>query len=171
MANGSGFDPQQFLDAQTTEVNTRRPPLPVMNPEDKDGAYHAVIKNVEMVTGTIGKGERVGQPWMQAIVQLDVQVPQSVQDAIGIKLEKGTITLTERPMIDLLMGPQGQIMGIDNSTGKNRRQRQYREALDLNKPGDSWSWRKAIGQPIKVKVEHEVYLGEIQERVGSILRP
>lgn len=167
MAEGhSGFDPKMFLDAQTSEQNVRRPPLPTANPLDSaDGAYDAIIGEVDMQSGIISKGDRMGQPWLMAVVPLTVQIPQQIQDQLGIKLEKGTITLTDRAMIDLT--PQNT---IDNSVGRNRRQRQYREALDLNKPGDVWSWRKATGQPIRIKVEHEMYQGEVQERVGSLLR-
>ena len=161
----SQFDPNLFLDAQVSEVNVKRPPLPSENPASADGTYIAVIGEVKMDSGSISKGERVGQPWLSAIVPLQLEVPQQVQDQLGLKLDKGTITLTDRAMIDLT--PQNT---IDNSPGRNRRQRQYRDALDLNKPGDVWSWRKASGQVVKVKVEHELYNNEIQERIGAILR-
>ena len=161
----SQFDPNLFLDAAVSEVNTRRPPLPVQNPASTDGAYTALIADVKMESGTISKGDRVGEPWLSAVVQIAVEVPMQVQDQLGIKLAKGTITLTDRAMIDLT--PQRT---IDNSVGRNRRQRQYRDALDLNKPGDVWAWRKAVGQPVKVTIAHELYLGEQQERIGNILK-
>ena len=159
----SMFDPNLFLDAQVAEVNKRRPPLPVQNPASTDGTYTGVIGEVKMESGTISKGERIGEPWLSAIIPIQIEVPAQVQDQLGIKLEKGTITLTDRAMIDLT--PQRT---IDNSVGRNRRQRQYRDALDLNKPGDVWSWRKAQGQPIKVKVEHEIYNNEPVERVKGV---
>lgn len=161
----SQFDPNLFLDAQTSEVNVKRPPLPTENPASADGCYTALIGPIKTDSGTIGKGERIGQPWLSMLVPLQIEVPQQVQDQLGIKLEKGTITLTDRVMIDLT--PQNT---IDNSVGRNRRQRQYRDALDMNKPGDVWSWRKAEGQVIKVKIVHEMYEGDIQERIGAILR-
>jgi hypothetical protein len=161
----SAFDPQQFLDATVDVPNVRRPPLPVANPARPDGAYLAMIGKVEMNSGTIGKGDRIGQPWLSAIVPLSLEVPQQVQDKLGVKLDKGTITLTDRPMLDLT--PQNT---LDNSPGRNRRQRQYRDALDLNKPGDVFSWRKCEGQVVLVKLEHEMYLGEVQERIGAILK-
>ncbi len=161
----SAFDPNLFLDATTTEVNIKRPPLPEANPASADGYYFAVIGEVKMESGSIGKGERIGQPWLSALVPLQIEVPQQVQDGMGIKLEKGTITLTDRAMIDLT--PQNT---IDNSVGRNRRQRQYREAVDMNKAGDVFSWRKLQGQVVKVKVEHELYLGDIQERIGSVMK-
>lgn len=163
--SASQFDPNLFLDATTDQVNTRRPPLPTVNPERPDGAYVAVIGEIKTDTGTIEKGENAGRPWIAMIVPLTVEVPQRVQDALGIKLEKGTITLTDRVFLDLT--PQNT---IDNSVGKNRRQRMYRDALDMNKPGDVWAWRKAVGQVIAVKVDHEIYNNEVQERVGAILK-
>lgn len=162
----SSFNPESFLAAQTTEVNTKRPPLPTSNPASPDGLYTAVIGQPKTDSGTIDKGDRAGQPWLAFLVPVSIQVPQQVQDMLGVKLEKGTITLTDRVFIDLT--PDGK--GIDNSVGKNRRQRQYREALDLNKPGDIWSWNLVAGRPIKVQVTHEIFNNEPQERVGTLLK-
>lgn len=161
----SGFDPNLFLDAQQAEPNVKRPPLPTTNPARADGAYVAVIGEVKMDAGTISKGDRLGQPWLSALVPLQIEVPQQVQDQLGLKLEKGTITLTDRAMIDLT--PQNT---IDNSVGRNRRQRQYRDAVDMNKAGDVFSWRKLQGQVVLVKVEHEMYNNEPQERIGAVLK-
>jgi hypothetical protein len=163
----SAFDPNAFLDAQQAEVNVRRPPLPTENiASPSDGLYTGIIADVQMKSGTIEKGDRAGQPWLAAVVAIDVEVPQQVQDQLGIKLDKGTIRLSEYAMLDLT--PDGK--GLDNGVGKNRRQRQYRDALDMNKPGDVFSWRKAIGQPVKVKIQHEMYNGEPTERIGNIFR-
>lgn len=156
----SGFNPDLFLAAESKEVNVKRPPLP-------EADYSALISDVKMAGGIIDKpGDNYGKPWLQAIVTLKVQVSQEAQAALGLQLKDGTITLTDRPFINLTDGGT-----IDNAVGKNARQKMYREALDLNKPGDVWAWAKAIGQPVKVKVKHEMYQGEIQERVGLILRP
>ena len=161
----SGFDPNLFLQAQQTEANVRRPPLPVENPASTDGFYTAVIGEVKVDAGTISKGERMGQPWLMMIVPLQIEVPQQVQAQMGVTLAKGSITLTDRVMIDLT--PQHT---IDNSVGRNGRQRQYRDAMDMNKPGDVFSWQKAQGQVIKVKVNHEMYNNEVQEKVGAVAR-
>ena len=160
----SAFSPEAFLDAQVTEVNEKRPPLPVENPASEDGLYHAVIGDIKMTSGTYEKGDRIGQRWLLAQVPLTIEIPKQVQDGLGLKLEKGTLTLTDRAFIDLTA--QGN---IDNSKGKNRRQKQYRDACDLNKPGDSFSWRQLIGRPIKVKIDHEMYQGEPQERISAVL--
>jgi hypothetical protein len=161
----SQFDPSLYLDAQVDTPNVKRPPLPKENPATNDHYYIGVIGEIKMSSGTISKGEKMGQPWLAASVPITIEVPQQVQDALNLKLDKGTIVLTDFVMIDLT--PHGT---IDNSVGRNRRQRQYREALDLNKPGDVWSWRKASGQVIKVGIDHEMYNGEVQDKIGAVLR-
>lgn len=158
----SQFDPNQFLDAQTSEVNERRPPLPVENPVSPDGLYTAIIGEPKTETGTISKGDRSGQPWVSVVIPLQIEVPGQLQEALKLG---PTLTITDRAFLDLT--PQGS---IDNAPGRNRRQRMYREALDLNKPGDVWSWRKAQGGVVKVKIDHEMYEGVPQERIGSITK-
>lgn len=89
----SGFDPNLFLDAQVAEVNIKRPPLPVHNPAAEDGLYTALIGEVKMDSGIVSKeGERKGSVWLSAIIPLQIEVPQQVQDQLGLKLDKGTIT-------------------------------------------------------------------------------
>lgn len=160
MNQPSAFDPNQFLDAQQTDVNTKRPSLPTENPEDPNGLYLAVIGEIKADTGTIGKGDRIGQPWISMIVPLKIQVPSSLQ-ALGIPAE---LTLTDRAFLDLT--PQG---GLDNGIGKNRQQRTYRDATGMNNPGEPFSWRMLQGHTVKVKVTHELYQEQIQERVSTIL--
>lgn len=158
----SAFDPNAFLDAQQTEVNEKRPPLPVENPASPDGLYLAVIQEITTKTGTINKGDRAGQTWLQMAVPLKIDVPQQLQEALKLPPQ---VTITDGVFMDLT--PQNT---IDNSPGKNRQQRLYREALDMNKPGDVWSWRKAVGQIVKVKITHEMYNNEPQERIGGVYK-
>lgn len=156
----SPFDPSVFLDAQQNEVNEKRPALPTENPDDSNGCYLAVIGEVKADSGTIGKGERTGQPWASIVVPLRLQIPSAVQ-AMGIPPE---LTLTDRAFLDLT--PNG---GIDNSKGKNRAQKAYRDATGTNKAGEAFAWRMLQGKTVKVKVSHELYEGQIQERVAQIL--
>jgi len=155
----SPFDPAAFLDAQITETNEKRPPLPTENPADPNGLYVAVIGEITTKAGTIGKGDRIGQPWAMMVVPLKVQVPPELQ-AVGLPPE---LTLTDRPMLDLTA--QG---ALDNSKGKNNRQRIYRDAVGLNKPGEVFAWRMLTGKHVKVKVAHEMYEGNLQERVQLV---
>lgn len=155
----SAFDPSVFLDAQITEANEKRPPLPAENPATPDGLYLAVVGEVKTAAGTIEKGDRAGQPWVSMIVPLRIQVPAEVQ-ALGINPE---LTLSDRVFLDLT--PQGS---LDNSKGKNRGQRNYREATGLNKPGEVFAWKMLQGRTVRVKLSHELYDGAVQERVAGV---
>ena len=156
----SAFDPAVFLDATTTEVNEKRPPIPTENPDDPNGLYTAVIGEIKTDSGTIGKGDNVGKPWVSMVIPLRIQVPASVQ-GLGLPSE---LTLTDRAFLDLT--PQG---GLDNSKGKNRRQKDYRDATGMNNPGEAFAWRMLQGKVVKVRVTHEMYNDSIQERPAQIL--
>jgi hypothetical protein len=156
----SAFDPSVFLDAQVNEVNEKRPPLPVDNPDDENGLYMAVIGEIKADSGIVGKGDNAGKPWVSMVIPLRVQVPAVIQ-ALGIPAE---LTLTDRAFLD--RNPQG---GLDNSKGKNRRQKDYRDATGTNVAGVPFAWRQLQGKVIKVKINHELYQDQIQERPGLVL--
>ena len=147
------FDPNALLDATLDQPSVRRPPLPV-------GDYTAVVGEVSAQPWQSKDGAKSGVKWN---VPLTIQVPMEVQQSLGI--EQPTVTLTHGLMLDLTA--QG---GLDNSPGKNRGIRQYREALDMNKPGDSFSARKMQGQVVLVKVTHREYQGEIMEDIGGVAK-
>jgi hypothetical protein len=161
MSEVSAFDPNQFLEATTTEVNERRNPLPTENPATPDGLYTAVIGEIKTDSGVIGKGEKLGQPWVSMLIPLKIEVPAEVQQAF--KLDS-TFTLTDRAFLDLT--PQGQ---EDNGPGKSRQKKAYRDATGLNVVGEPFAWRMLSGRVVKVKVVHEMYNGVPQERVSAIL--
>ena len=75
----SPFNPETFLDAVQTEVNERRIPLPVENPSSSDGCYTAVIGDIKTETGTIGKGDNIGKPWLSMIIPLKLELSQQVR--------------------------------------------------------------------------------------------
>ena len=158
----SVFDPATFLDAQVSEVNEKRPPLPTENPASPDGYYVAVIGEVGTKSGTIGKGDRTGQPWLSMTVPLKIEVPQQLQESLKLP---PSVTLTDSAFLDLT--PEGN---LDNAPGRNRSQKAYREAVDKNKPGDVFSWRQLIGSVVKVKVSHELYNNAIVERVAGVFK-
>jgi len=156
----SQFDPAAFLDAQVNEANEKRPPCPTENPDSPDGLFTAVIGEITTGAGTIGKGDRAGQPWVSMIIPLRIQLPAVLQ-ATGLPPE---LTITDRAFLDLT--PSGS---IDMGKGKNRAQRAYRDATGMNKPGDVFAWRMLQGKVVKVKLAHELYNDTIQERVAAIL--
>jgi hypothetical protein len=146
------FDPMQYMDMETTEEAKKRPPLPVRD-------YPAIIS--DLVVKPWANDE--GKSGMQALVTLDVEVPLEVQEAIGYKPKDNTMRFTDRPFIDINEGG-----AIDWSPGANRRLRQYRVAADMNKAGESFSLRRLVGRPVLVKITHEMYQGETQERIGGV---
>lgn len=156
----SVFDPQTFLDAPQTEVNERRPPIPTENPDDSNGLYTAIIGEISTQSGTISKGDRTGQTWISMIIPLRIQVPTAVQ-ALGLPPE---LQITDRAFLDLTS--QGS---IDNSKGKNRQQKAYRDATGMNKAGETFAWRMLSGKMVKVKIAHELYNEAIQERIAAVL--
>lgn len=150
----SMFNPDTFLDATIEAPTEKRPPLPA-------GDYTAVIGEVKSRAWQ-GKKDptRSGIAWD---IPLTLEIPADVQTQLG--LTQPTITLTDSIMLDLTDAGT-----IDNSPGKNRGLRNYREALDMNKAGDVFSARKMTGQAIRVKVKHELYEDQIMERVGGVVR-
>lgn len=151
MAN---FDPMQFVDMEITAPLERRPPLPVQD-------YVAIIGEVTCVpwqskTDTSKSGLRY-------VVPLSLQVPPDVKQSLNLSTD--TVKLTDSIMLDLT--EQGT---IDLAPGRNNGLRKYREALGMNKPGEPFSARRMQGQPILVKLEHEMYQGEVQERVGGVAK-
>jgi len=151
----SNFDPANFLDTEFDEPNEKRPPLPVDSGMDANGLYLAIIGDIEPKSG-----EKNGKVWMQMQVPLTIDVPPRLRDALKLP---PSVKLTDRVFIDLT--EQGT---IDNSPGRNNRQRMYREAAGMNKVGVPFSWRKMTGRTVKVKVSHELYEGNIQERVAAV---
>ncbi len=150
----SMFNPDTFLDATIEAPTEKRPPLPA-------GDYTAVIGEVKSRAWQ-GKKDptKSGIAWD---IPLTLEIPADVQTQLG--LTQPTITLTDSIMLDLTDAGT-----IDNSPGKNRGLRNYREALDMNKAGDVFSARKMTGQAIRVKVKHELYEDQIMERVGGVAR-
>lgn len=150
----SAFDPSTFLDATITEALVKRPPLPV-------GDYTAVIGEVKARQWTSTKGEgRSGVAWD---VPLTLEVPAEIQASLG--LTQATLNLKDSIMLDLTDSGM-----LDLGIGKNNGLRKYREACDLNKPGEAFSARMMTGRAITVKLGHELYNGEPVERINGVTR-
>ena len=150
----SSFDPSLFLDASISEPTVKRPPLPV-------GDYLGVIGEVTARNWT-GKKDpsKSGVAWD---VPLVIEVPAEVQASLG--LISSTLQFKDSIMLDLT--PNN---ALDNAPGRNGGLRRYREACDLNKPGDSFSARQMTGKVVKVKITHELYNDEIMERVSGVTK-
>lgn len=154
----SSFEPSTFMDATLSEPSVRRPPLPA---------------GIDVV-GTLGEPKprewtKRDDPTKKGIaVDVTVEVDAStlspeIQAVLGSYT--GKIILRDGIMLDTT--PSG---AIDTAPGKNTRLRQYREALDMNKPGDTFSFRQMQGRQIRVKIKHEIYENEPQERIQAVAR-
>lgn len=151
------FDPTAFLDMPVDQEFTKRPPIPAMD-------YPATISDITArewqskdkydAQGNLKKG-------IAYDVALTLEIPLSIREATGIKSE--TLQLKDSIMLDL--NDQG---GLSTETGANRQLRNYREALDMNKPGVVFRAREMIGRRLLVKVKHEDYQGNIQERPAGV---
>ena len=157
MTNVSQFSPEMFLDMSLDAPTERRAPLPT----DRD--YMAIVGDVKARAWSTEKnGGKSGIAWD---VPLVIDVPAELQEALALP---DTLKLSDSIMLDLTDNG-----AIDNSKGKNSRLRQYREACDLNKVGDSFSARRMTGKVIKVRIKHEIYpegSDNILEKIGAVAK-
>jgi len=146
----SMFDPEQFLDATTTEALVRRPAIP---------AGTELLGVITDIKPRVWQGKK--DPTQSGVV-MDVQIEL---DTSGVKNQPPKVTLTDGIMLDLT--PQGS---IDYSPGRNGKLRRYREALGLNTPGQSFSFRMMQGRPIRVKIGNRVAEGETYDQIDSVAK-
>lgn len=151
----STFDPSTFLDATITQESVRRNPIPA---------------GLDL-TGIIG--EVKGRTWqgradpsksgivMDVPIEIDLTAYPDVQKVVGVP----RITLTDGLMLDLTDAGT-----IDLAPGKNGKLRRYREALNMNKAGEPFSFRLMQGRMIKVKISHRTYEGDIFDQVESVAK-
>lgn len=149
----SAFNPETFLDATLTEPSEKRPPLPV-------GDYTAIIGAIT-ARAWQGKADptKSGIAWD---IPLTIDVPAEIQ--VELKMDQSTLPLKDSLMLDLTANGT-----IDNAPGKNRRLRAYREATDMNKPGDVFSARKMEGKIVKVKITHDLWEGQPIEKISGVV--
>lgn len=150
----SSFNPEAFLSAVLTEPTEKRIPLPI-------GDYIAQIGEVKPRTWT-GKADPT-KSGVAMDIPLFVDVPPEIAQQIN---STGNVaTLRDSLMLDLTDAGT-----LDNSPGRNRRLRNYREALDMNKPGDAFSFKAMEGKLIRIKISHELYDGAPVERIESVTK-
>ena len=151
MAN---FDPDTFLNATLSEPTAKRPPIPATD-------YVAVVKEV-----TSRSFQGVKDPsvtWFALDVVLSLEIPESIRRATGI--EKSSLTVKDSIILDITANGS-----IDNAPGKNGKLGMYRNALDMNKKGDSFSPILMQGRTLLVKIKHDEYNGNIQEKVAAVAK-
>lgn len=153
------FDPNAFLDLPIDTAFERRLPFPA-----KD--YVSVIKEVTVRQWT-SKDKYDDQGNLKSGVAYDVvhslQIPEDLRAQLNYT--KDSFDIKDSIMVDL--NAQG---GLDTAPGKNGAMRRYREALDMNKPGEVFRPRSMAGRMLLVRIGHEEYQGNIQERVTGVAR-
>lgn len=153
------FNPESFIDATLTAPSTRRPLLPT------DREYTAIVIGDPKARTWQGKQDAT-KSGVAIDLQLEIEVPADLQPTIG----QPKIQLRDSIMLDTVAGPDGQVI-IDNSPGRNGRLRQYRESVNLNKPGDAFNVRMLQGRPLKVKLNHKpLPSGDVVEEVGGLIK-
>jgi hypothetical protein len=154
----STFDPSTFLDATTTEALVKRPPIP-------QGS-----ELVGVITDAVARSWQSNKPEAKVksgiAVDLKIQFDLTQYPEIHRLVNADQVTLTPGIMLD--MKDDGR--SIDWGTGKNGTLRRYREALDMNKPGEAFSIRQMIGRPIRVRTKLREYQGDFYDEVDSVSR-
>lgn len=158
----SMFDPNAFLDLEITEAFERRPALPVRD-------YPTLIQEVTARQWT-SKDKYNDNGTLKSGVAYDLtlvlQVPLDIKEQIGLKTD--TLTIKDSVMVDL--NANG---GLDTAPGANRQLRNYREALDMNKPGQAFRAREMAGRMVLLRIKHEEYpvgSGNLQEKPASVAK-
>lgn len=130
------FDPSTFLNQSFDEANdTKVTPCPV-------GEYIALAEKVDVQTWQKKDGSASG---------LKLQVLWEIQDEnVKALLGRDKILVPQQIMLDLNESGEGLDMGKGKNVGLGR----LREALDLNKPGEPFSFSMIQGRPATVVVSH-----------------
>lgn len=155
------FNPEAYLDAPLDKPLERRLPL---SPTD----YTAVIQDAKILSWQSKEkiDETTGQfmSGLKVELKLSLEIPEA--ERTRINLTTPTFTLTDGMLLDLT-----PTKAIDDGPGRNNRLRMYREATDQNRPGETFSIRKLIGKPIRVRVGHRVLpSGEPTEEVKMVAK-
>lgn len=151
----SNFDPSLFLDATLSEPSTRRPPIPAGL--DLVG----IIADVKMRPWQGRKDPTQSGLAADVTVEFDLSAYPDVQKVVNVP----KVTISDSLMLNLTDAGL-----IDNSPGKNGKLRRYREALNMNKPDDSFSFRQMIGRQIKARISHREHEGDLYDQIETVAR-
>ena len=140
------FDAEQFLNITVDSPFTDRIPLPA-------GEYTAMIGTIKprVWSNKTSSGVAID-------ITLVVDVPAEAQQLCECR---PTMILTDSTFLDLVEGG----MGFDLGPGKNRVLKDYREATDLNRPGEKFGLTMLQGKVIRIKITHDVYEGKPREKI------
>lgn len=151
----SNFDPDSFLDQSTDKPLESRTPLPA-------GAdFTGTIQDVKAASFQGKKDPTKTYVRLDVVIEVDVTSNPGVFKSVGYP----SIRLTDGVLLDTT-----EAGGIDWSPGRNGKLRSYREALGMNKAGDTFSPRGMVGRMIKVKIKHDPYEGVIYDRIDRVAK-
>lgn len=164
----SSFDPNSFLDGTITEASIARPPLPATRDfiatigEPKSRKW---TSNKDPSNPKAGVAIDLPLEFLVASLPPDVQSKYAGPDGV-ITLEK--IVITDGIMLDLVEVNGNPI--IDMSPGKNAKLRKYREATNLNEPGQAFNPRMFQGRQVRVKIKHETFEGNVYDKADAVAK-
>lgn len=151
------FDPVSFLEQSTTEALTRRPPI-------QAGIELQGIIGEPKARQSAGKKDPTATfTFLDLPVEFDLTQNPQVAAAVG----QDKVTLTYGFLVDIT--PSG---ALDTSPGKNGRLRQLREALGMNKPGESFNPRSLQGRMARFKISHRINEvdGEVYDQIDGVAK-
>lgn len=145
------FDPQAFLDASVTEANdTKIIPVP-------QGEYMGIIDKITPRTWQSKDGTQSG---------VAIDILWLVEDAdVKAFLGRDTVTVKQGLMLDTL-----STGALDMSKGKNVGLGRLREALNLNQPGQPFSFGMLPGNAGKISVSHRISGEDTFAEVKSVAK-
>ncbi len=147
----SQFDPTSFLSATLTAPTIKRPPIPAQE-------YVGVISSINPKSGS-----KDSKDWYSLEVSLSLEIPGDIKESLG--LTSSSLTLKDNVFLDVT--PSG---GLDAAPGRNGKLGMYRKALDLNNVGQSFSPSQMEGKTLLVKIKHDLYNDQIQEKVAAVAK-
>lgn len=146
------FDANAFLDMQVNDANdTKIIPIPV-------GEYTGVASKVECRQWTSKKDPSVCGLTLDITWELD---DASLKELLG----RDKITVRQGIMLDLT-----ESGGLDMGKGRNVGLGKLREGLDLNRPGEAFSFQMIPGRVAKVSVTQRIDGENIYAEVKGVAR-
>lgn len=161
----SVFNPETFLDQSTTEQGSRRPPV------SSGLEFLGVIKEPKARVVQGKKDPNASFVFVDIPIELDLTTHPTEVSRLG-GLEK--VQLRHSGSIDYT--PEG---ALDWAPGKNRLLTAYREALNLNEKGSTFTPRMIVGRIVRCKVGHrqgdqvDPSTGKLEQydQIDAITRP
>lgn len=145
------FDPQTFLNSQITDaLDTKTTPCPV-------GEYPAIADKVDVRPWAAGDGSSSG---VKLVILWDIQ-DENVKSLLG----RDKVVVPQEQMLDLTDSGM-----LDTSKGHNVGLGRIREALDLNTPGEPFSFGMIQGRMAKVMVTHRPYKEDLFNEIKRIAK-